>query len=91
MVGDYKENVIEWITGEKEIACTFTQQKFITRAKKMAKKFPDMVRIVADNSDGSLFCKMPLKALHLTIYGNGGTNPIDEDDQDDADDGMVTE
>lgn len=91
MVGDYKENVIEGIIGETEIVCTFTQQKFIIRAKKMAKKFPDVVRILTDHDDGSLFCKMPLKALYLIIYGNGGTNPVDEDNQDDADDGIVTE
>ena len=30
---ELKENVIEWITGDKYIACTFTQKKYISKVR----------------------------------------------------------
>ena len=65
---DFTENVIEWITGDKTVMTSFSQKKYVNRVKKMAKKYPEQIEICAENSDGSITAKMPLKAIHLTIY-----------------------
>ena len=67
MAVDVKENVIEWINGQDTIAVTLHQGRFISKVEKLAKKFPKQVKIVARNKDGSIFAKLPLKALKLSI------------------------
>jgi hypothetical protein len=64
---DIKENVIEWITGDNEVACTFTQKKFINKVLKMMDKQPKLVTNFKQNPDGSIFCHLPLKALKLYL------------------------
>ena len=61
------ENVIEWITGQHTISCTFSQNKYIKRVKALAEKYPDKVKIIKENDDGSIFCKLPIKSLKLSI------------------------
>ena len=65
---DSKDNVIEWLTGDKAARVTFTQQKFIHRIERMAEKHGDCVRILHRNNDGSVYAEIPLSAVHLTIY-----------------------
>lgn len=62
-----RENCIEWISGDDEISVTFSQLKYINKVKKLAEKYPDLVEIKAENSDGSIFAKLPLKSLKLNI------------------------
>lgn len=71
-----KENVIEWITGDDTIGVTVTQKKFINKILKLREKHPDLIEIVGDNVeiDGSLYARLPLRALHLSII-NGKPNP----------------
>jgi hypothetical protein len=64
---DVKENVIEWITGDDWIACTFTQKKYISKVRKIAIKYPQFVPVFIENKDGSIFCHLPLKALKLSV------------------------
>lgn len=66
---DNKDNVIEWLTGDKTARVTFTQQKYIHRIEKMAKKHGGAVKILYKNKDGSVYAEIPLSAVHLTIYG----------------------
>ena len=66
---DNKDNVIEWLTGEKTARVTFTQQKYIHRIEKMAEKHGDAAKILYKNKDGSVYAEIPLSAVHLTIYG----------------------
>lgn len=61
------ENVIEWISGQTEITCTFTQTKWVNKAKALQEKHPDKVKIIDINKDGSIVVKLPLKALKLSI------------------------
>lgn len=61
------ENVIEWITGEDVIAVTLSQKKYITKVKKLAQKYPDDVKILSENKDGSIFAHLPLKFLKLYV------------------------
>lgn len=64
---ELKENVIEWITGDDWIACTFTQNKYINKVRKLRDKQPNLVSVLYENPDGSIFCHLPLKALKLYI------------------------
>ena len=46
MLGDYVENVIEWINGDKEVTMTFSQKKYIRKIKELAERYPDEVKII---------------------------------------------
>lgn len=61
---DFKENNIEWITGEKVISLTLTSQRYITKIKKLAEKKPDDVKLTVNN-DGSIYAEIPLTYLKL--------------------------
>lgn len=80
MNGDMKENAIEWITGDETVTATFTQKKFINRIRRMSQTHGKLVEIVAENKDGSIMCKFPLSAIHITIYGQktGGFEGVEE-------------
>ena len=55
MIGDLKENVIEWYTGDDTCTATFTQKKFINRMRRMSETHGELVKIVHENTDGSIF------------------------------------
>lgn len=61
------ENVLEFIKNSDTMCVTFSQRRFITKVKRLAEKFPDEVTILAENSDGSICAKMPVRALHLSL------------------------
>ena len=75
------ENVIEWLNGDKQMSCTFAQKKFVNRVKKMAKKYPDEIKIVAKNRDGSIYVKMPLNAIHIYLLSSNDESEEDEDSE----------
>ena len=86
---DTHENVIEFYTGENTILCTFTQRKWITKAKSLLEQYPEEVTLVSENKDGSVVVKMPKKYLHLTRYNRPnafGRNSEDEEDGEQAQD-----
>lgn len=66
-MADFKENAIEWLTGDDTISVSLTQKKYINKVKKLAVKHPNLVSILKENSDGSIFAHLPLKALKLSI------------------------
>lgn len=66
-MADLKENCIEWLNGQDTISVTLSQGRYITKVKKLAKKYPDLVTILAENEDGSIFAHLPLKSLKLSI------------------------
>lgn len=61
------ENVFEFRRNQKVMTCTISQRRFITKVKKIAQKHPDEVKIVAENDDGSIVVKMPVRALHIWL------------------------
>ena len=79
---DIRENVIEWLNGDKMVMATLSQKKLINRLRRMSEKFPSCVEIVAENIDGSILARFPLSALHITIYGQ--KTPQDEGVIEDA-------
>lgn len=62
-----KENMIEWLTGQRHIGVTFTDPTMIRKVKTLAKKYPDEVKIKAINKDGSIFAHLPKSALKLSV------------------------
>lgn len=62
---EIRENVIEWITGDDTICCTFTQKKYVNRVRTLIStgKIDGDFR---ENVDGSIFCHLPLSALKLS-------------------------
>ena len=59
---DFKENNIEWITGDNMMSVTLTSQRHITRIRKLAERKPDEVKITV-NKDGSIYATLPLSYL----------------------------
>lgn len=60
------ENVIEWLTNDSEVTVTLSQRKYITKVKKLQEKYPDEVRIVVENKDGSVVAKLPIKYIKIS-------------------------
>lgn len=84
---DFKENCIEWVTGEDKIYLTLTQIKYINKVKKLHKTHEKEVEIV-ENKDGSIFATLPLKALKLSIItakGRQFPNMAKQEEQEDDD------
>lgn len=66
-MAELKENCIEWLNGQETISVTLSQGRYITKVRNLAKKYPDLVQILKENEDGSIFAHLPLKALKLNI------------------------
>ena len=82
-MAEYKENVIEWITGDDTISVTLSQKRHINKVKSLAKKYPDRVQILAENKDGSIFAHLPLESLKLYIkINNNKTFPTKKEGDD---------
>lgn len=82
MIGDLKENVIEWFTGDAMCTATFTQKRYINRIRRMSETHGKLVEITHENADGSITCRFPLKAVHITIYNakTGGFEGVQDDE-----------
>ena len=78
MNGDFKENVIGWVTGDDYISCDFTQKKYINKVLKIADKQPNLVRDLRFNRDGSIYCRLPLKMLKLYLKTSDKVGVADE-------------
>lgn len=68
---DVRENVIEFLLNQKVMAVTLTQRKLSNRVKEYAEKYPEEVRIVKENADGSIFAKMPTRYLRIVRPSEG--------------------
>ena len=60
-----KENVIEFMLDEKTATVTFTQGRYITRIKELAKKKPDECQITRTNRDGSIVAHIPVSWVRI--------------------------
>lgn len=55
-----KENIIEWVRDEKRATLTFTQGRYLSKIKKLAKTYSEECQIVAENTDGSVVAHVPV-------------------------------
>lgn len=60
-----RENAIEFLTGEETATVSFTQTKYINRIKKLAKDFPEDIKL-KENKDGSICADIPLKWVRIS-------------------------
>ena len=65
MIGDLKENALEWYKGDERATCSLTTVRYISKIKKLAEKYPDECEIVAENPDGSLLCHIPVRWIRI--------------------------
>lgn len=59
------ENGIEFLKDQKRATVQFSQVRFKTRIKNLAKRFPDECEIVAENKDGSLLAHIPVEWVRI--------------------------
>ena len=63
---DYRENGVEWLNGQDTVTFSFSQKKFINKVRALAEKYPDEVKIYAENNDGSITGNLPLKFVKIS-------------------------
>lgn len=68
---EIKENMIEFITGDKFTTVTFSNRKHITRVKKIYKERSEEFLYYHENPDGSLCARFPLSWIKI----NPGSKP----------------
>ena len=60
------ENCVEFLNNQKTITVSFCSQKWITKIKKLSQSNPDDVEIIAENKDGSICARLPIKYLKIS-------------------------
>lgn len=65
------ENAIEFLRDEDRITVTFSDPHFIAVVKRLAKKYPDQVEIVAlpSNNGGYIYAHLPISFLQIRYPG----------------------
>lgn len=66
MIGDLKENAIEFYKDDKVATGSFTQGRYITKIRQLAEKYPDECQIVAENPDSSIVVHFPVKWIKIS-------------------------
>lgn len=61
------ENCIEFLNNQQVITVSFCAQKWINKIKKLHNEHPDDVKIIAENQDGSIYAKLPIKYLKISV------------------------
>lgn len=60
------ENCVEFLNNQKTMTVSFCSQKWITKIKKLSQSNPNDVEIIAENKDGSICAKLPIKYLKIS-------------------------
>jgi hypothetical protein len=58
------ENVLEWLTGQKEAGVTASQKKLVNRIRRLHEENPDEV-VLINNADGSIYAKIPTDWIRI--------------------------
>jgi len=66
-----QENVIEFLLNQKIMGVTLVQKRLIRKVKEYAEKYPEEVQIKNENSDGSIFAKLPTRYLRIQRPAEG--------------------
>ena len=61
------ENVIEFLKDEERATVTFSQGRYKSKIKRLAKAYPEECEIVAENPDGSLCAHIPVKWAKISL------------------------
>ena len=60
------ENCVEFLNNQKTMTVSFCSHKWITKIKKLNQSNPDDVEIIAENKDGSICARLPIKYLKIS-------------------------
>ena len=55
-----EENVIEFLKDSGRAVVTFSQGRYKTRIKKLARSHPEQCRLIVENQDGSIYAHIPV-------------------------------
>lgn len=75
------ENNFEFLKGQKVMSATISQLRLTNKIKKLAGKYPDEVKIVRQNNDGSIYAKLPVNYLHIYKPGSGPKKEYTEEER----------
>lgn len=64
---DIKEATINWVDVDDVVSVTMYERKYIKQLKALAESYPNEVRIVAENKNGSVCVHLPKKYCHCTF------------------------
>lgn len=67
MARDLKEANINFYEGDDTVWVTVYQGKYKNQIEKLAKEYPDEVKVIARNDNGTLYAKLGKKFVHLTF------------------------
>lgn len=59
------ENAIEFVKDGSRATVTFSQGRYKSRIKKLAKKHPEECEVIAENKDGSLLAHVPVTWIRI--------------------------
>lgn len=66
-MAEFKENAIEFLTGEDTATVTFSQKRYITKVLKLAEKDPKVEIIeMPETNEGYLVAHIPLYAVKIS-------------------------
>jgi len=58
---DMRETAIDYIVGDEYLYYTASEQRLVTKLKKQSEAYPDEVKILAENDDGSVHVRSPIR------------------------------
>lgn len=59
------ENVIEFLKDQQTATVTFSQGRYKTRIRKLAKRYPEECQITVENRDGSIVAHIPVEWIRI--------------------------
>lgn len=59
-----QDNNIEFVKDSKRATCTFSQQRYVSKIRKLAAEYPDEVQIVAENKN-SIVAHIPVSYVKI--------------------------
>ena len=60
------ENCIEFLNNQHQFTVSFCMPKWINKIKKLKEEHPNDIKIIAENEDGSICAKLPMKYLKIS-------------------------
>ncbi len=82
---EFRENMIEFISGQHTATVTFTNQKHINRIKRIYQERKDEFKYFYENKDGSVCAKIPMKWIKInpgSVPGTRAKREMSEEQKD---------
>lgn len=80
-----QENAIEFVKNSPTATVTFSQGRYISKIKKLLAQYPEDVKLVCENTDGSIVAHIPVSYIKI----NGHKRELTEDKRNAARERML--